>query len=218
MRVRRHTHAPRELDELTADADASVETAEQISEPGADRADRRRPGRWARDLGLLVLGLLLVFGLGYGVSALWLSPAPLVTTDHSVPLVLELGPTAARERLGNLGFRVRVDGSQPSSTTPRGSVVWQDPAPGTVAPEGVLVTLILSAGPRPVPTPDLTGMPVSLAQTILDAAGLRVGTSDTLISEEDAGVILATRPTVGTLRDPGSTIDLVVSAGPRGAP
>ena len=72
--------------------------------------------RFLRDLGLVAL----TFVVGYGVSALWISPSSLVGTDHPTPRVLGLSEAAARAKLAGLGFRPRIEGERPSGTSPAG--------------------------------------------------------------------------------------------------
>ncbi|HEX6433283.1 MAG TPA: hypothetical protein VFZ87_03545, partial [Gemmatimonadales bacterium] len=51
------------------------------------------PGRaFLRDLGLI----LATFILGYGISAVWLSPGSMFSKDHSLPRVLEMPEAKAR--------------------------------------------------------------------------------------------------------------------------
>ena len=211
MRVRRHTRAPRDEPRWEPETEPEAELARE-PEPAGSRGAHR-----VRLAAALIGGLAAVFGAGYLASVLLFSPGPLVTQDHSIPRVLELGATAARERLTRAGFRVRVDGSRPNPEFPRNAVVWQDPAEGTIAPEGTQVTLLLSSGPSAVPVPDLDGMAVPQARIILEAGGLKLGAVDSVLGGREAGIVVTTRPGVGTLRDPGTTVDLVVSTGQRGA-
>jgi serine/threonine-protein kinase len=167
--------------------------------------------RFLRDLGLVAL----TFVVGYGVSALWISSGSLVTTDHPVPRVLGLPAAAARTKLAGLGFRPRIDGERPSDTSPRGTVVWQDPPPDMVLPPNSNVQLVLSGGPAPATVPDVIGFAVPDAEKVFDAAGVKVGRVDTVRAGPEAGVVIATRPAAGSGRPRGAAVDLVVSGGTR---
>ncbi|MGH7509618.1 MAG: PASTA domain-containing protein [Gemmatimonadales bacterium] len=171
-----------------------------------------KSGPWRtflRDMGLIVA----TFIIGYGVSALWLSPGTVFSKDHSLPRLLELPEAQARRTLTDLGFRPRLDGERPSDSFPRGTVIWQDPAPGTVLQPNAAVQLVLSAGPTLVPVPDVIGMSLPQAAQIFAAAGVRFGTVDTVAGSQDRGVVLATRPGAGVGRPRGSSIVIVVSGG-----
>jgi beta-lactam-binding protein with PASTA domain len=163
-----------------------------------------------RDLALIAG----TFVLGYGLSALWLSRGSVFSSDHALPRVLELPEAQARTKLTDLGFRPRIDGQRTSDSFPQGTVIWQDPPPGTVLEPTSVVQLTVSSGPSLVAVPDVIGLNVPQAGKILVAAGVRVGTVDTLPGGEERGVVLATRPAAGVGRSRGAAINLVVSRGP----
>lgn len=223
MRVRRHF--PGHLPSFEPKPEAPAQAA-------ADRGEGPDPRRWGRwrggtdwrredETGVLPPGRRLlwealaiagVFGVGYLVASTWLSPVPLLSSDHAVPRVIELSGGAAQQKLAGLGFRVKFDEDRQHPTIPRGAIVWQDPPPGTILPENSTVVLSASAGGVRVPVPDLTGLAEAQAREVLAAAGLRVGAVDTIVSDADPGTVLTTRPAAGAARDPGTRIDLVVSA------
>lgn len=167
-----------------------------------------------RDVGLIVL----TFVIGYGVSVLWLSPGSVFTKDHSLPRVLGLTEAQARSKLTELGFRPRLDGERQNDTFSRGTVIWQDPSPGTVLPPNSAVQLVVSAGPSLVAVPDVIGFNLPQATKIFSAAGVRVGSVDTVAGGQERGVVLATRPAGGVGRPRGAPIALVISRGPEPAP
>ena len=170
--------------------------------------------RFLRDLGLIAL----TFVIGYGVSVLWLSPGSVFTKDHSLPRILELTEAQARNKLTQLGFRPRLDGERQNDTFRRGTVIWQDPAPGTVLPPNSVVQLVVSAGPSLVAVPDVIGFNLPQATRIFSAAGVKVGAVDTVAGGQERGVVLATRPAAGVGRPRGSPVALVISLGPEPAP
>jgi len=167
-----------------------------------------------RDMGLIVL----TFVVGYGVSVLWLSPGSIFTKDHSLPRILELTEAQARNKLTGLGFRPRLEGERQNDTFPRGTVIWQDPPPGTVLPPNSAIQIVVSAGPSLVAVPDVIGFNLPLASKIFSAAGVRVGAVDTVAGGQERGVVLATRPAAGVGRPRGSPVALVISRGPEPAP
>jgi beta-lactam-binding protein with PASTA domain len=169
--------------------------------------------RLLRDGGLL----LLVFGIGYAISALWISPGPVLGgSDHPVPRVIGMPEAEARTSITNKGFRVRVEGERNSPDVARGAVVWQDPPPGVVLTPNTVVQVVLSSGPAPVTVPDVVGLALSSAERILTAAGVKVGTVDTIRTSGELGVVIATRPGAGNGRPRGGTVDVVVSGGAGG--
>lgn len=163
-----------------------------------------------RDMGLIVA----TFIIGYGVSSLWLSPGSIFTKDRSLPRVLELPEADARVVLTDLGFRPRLEGERPSDAFPRGTVIWQDPPPGTVLQPNAAVQLVISAGPTLVAVPDVIGMSTTQAAQVFAAAGVRFGTVDTVAGGAEGGIVLATRPAAGVGRPRGSPSVIIVSRGP----
>jgi serine/threonine-protein kinase len=159
----------------------------------------------------LVAGSLFV---GYLIAFFWLFPAPLFSSDHSVPRVLELGVTEARAKLEQQGFRFRIEDQVVDPTAAKNAVIWQDPPPGVVAPANSPVALTLSDGPPDVPVPDVAGFPNALAEKVLKAAGFRIGKVDTLPSANPAGTVVQSRPSPGVGRPAGTAVELVLSGGP----
>jgi beta-lactam-binding protein with PASTA domain len=160
-----------------------------------------------RDMALI----LATFIVGYGISAVWLSPGSMFSKDHSLPRVLEMTEAKAKQQLTELGFRPRLDGERPNDVYPAGTVIWQDPPPGTVLQPNSVVQLVLSTGPALVPVPDVVGLAIPQASKILAAAGVRVGSIDSSAAGPESGVVLATRPSAGIGRPRGSAVALVVS-------
>jgi eukaryotic-like serine/threonine-protein kinase len=209
VRIRRHTGSGLGH----GSAPDAVETGEapevEAEEP---RGDPWR--RFARDMGLVALVALI----GYLLSGYWISPDAVFASEHAVPRVLELPVADAREQLGQLGFRVRVEGERANSSAPQGAVVWQDPPPETVVPPNSTVQLVLSGGPAPVNVPDVVGLSLPYAESIIKAAGLKLGRVDRVTSGQEAEVVLSVRPPPGNGRPPGSTVELLVSTGQGGEP
>jgi eukaryotic-like serine/threonine-protein kinase len=154
------------------------------------------------------------FVLGYGLSALWLSRGSVFSRDHSLPRVLELPEAQARKKLTDLGFRPRLDGERTNDSFPQGIVIWQDPPAGTVLEPNSVVQLTVSSGPSLVAVPDIIGLNLPQAGKILAAAGVRMGTVDSLPGGEERGVVLATRPAAGVGRPRGAAVNVVISRGP----
>jgi len=184
---------------------------------GPSGIEALKAAAWRRfflDLALIAV----VATVGFAISSSWISPGTLLTSEHTVPRVLDLPEAEARTAITSLGFRVRLDDERQSPDVRRGAVVWQDPPPDMVMPPGQTVTLVLSAGPAPVKVPDVVGLAQPYAEKIFEAAGLKLGKVDEVGGGDEAGVVLATRPSAGHGRPRGSTVDLIVGLGPGGKP
>ena len=209
MRIRRHTRSGLGRGDATDELETTLETVRP--QPAAEP----RPDPWKRfalDMGLVALVALI----GYAISGYWISPDAVFASEHAVPRVLELPVADAREQLGKLGFRVRVDGERSHPGIPQGAVIWQDPPPETVVPPNSTVLLVLSGGPAPVTVPDVVGLSLPYAQAIIEAAGLKLGRVDKVGSGQEADVVLSVRPPPGNGRPPGSRVELLVSTGQGG--
>lgn len=159
------------------------------------------------------LVVVTCFVIGYLVTVFWLFPAPLFSSQHAVPRVIDMGVTEAREKLDQAGLRFKLEDQATDPTVPRNAVVRQDPPPGVVVEPNTVVSLVLSDGPPDVAVPDVAGFPRSLAEKVMTAAGFQVGRVDTLPSASDRGLVVQTRPGPGVGRPAGTAIDLVVSSG-----
>jgi serine/threonine-protein kinase len=163
---------------------------------------------------LTAVVVLLVAGLsGYLITCI-AYPSPLFNRGNVVERVIGLPQAEAEKRLTTQGFRVKIDGEEADPMIPAGSVLWQDPPPETILSRGSPVHLLRSTGPSSIAVPDLAQFDVDQATKVLIAAGLKVGSIDTVPSRIDAGSIVATRPGSGTGLPAGSPVGLVVSRGP----
>lgn len=167
-------------------------------------------GRERLRIGLILGGAVLA---GYLVTFV-AYPAPLISRDHEVVRVLGLPRAEAERELQERGFQTKIEGEEADPVTPAGHVVWQDPPPEMVIPSGGTVLLTLSSGPNPITVPDVVSFELEEARLVLEAAGLRVGSIDSIASASQAGVVVTTRPAIGASRAAGGSVELVVSKGP----
>lgn len=167
----------------------------------------RRLWKW------LGIGAAMVLA-GYLTAYLVLFPAPLLPGHQAVPRVLGLSIVEAQAEIQKSKLQVTDGGAEPHPSAAQGVVIWQDPPPGVIAPEGTKVTLVSSSGPPRIPIPDVAKLDGSLAQSLVAAAGLTV-TQVESVQGTQAGLAMLTRPAAGTALAPGAGVTLVVS---RGAP
>lgn len=163
----------------------------------------------------IIAGLIVAIAVigGYLVTMI-IFPAPLVGRDTPVTRVIGLPADEAERRLTDQGFRPRVEERDADPAIPAGHVLWQDPPPGVELAPNTLVRLAVSDGPASVPVPDVSEFSTEQAIRILSAGGLRLGSLDSVAAPQPAGVVLSTRPAIGSSLPSGRTVDLVVSRGP----
>jgi serine/threonine-protein kinase len=179
-----------------------------LSLPALPRLDRRR----AKILAAAVLGAGLA---GYLTAYLIVFPTPILPGHQAVPRVLGLTRQEAQDQLARAEMEAHDGGAEAHATATEGTVIWQDPPAGVVAPEGTKVTLVTSAGPPKIPVPDVAGYDGELARQLLTVAGLGVAQVESVAAPATRGVVLVTRPAASAALPPGAGVTLVVS---RGAP
>jgi beta-lactam-binding protein with PASTA domain len=64
--------------------------------------------------------------------------------------------------------------------------------------------------------PDVVGLSLPYAKSIIEAAGLKLGRVDRVTSGQEAEVVLSVRPPPGNGRPAGSRVELLVSTGQGG--
>lgn len=167
----------------------------------------RRPG-----VGLYAGTFVGTLIIGYAIAALVLFPAPIFASSKSVPRVIGMTLDDARQAITNAGLSAQRTENVRHATAPAGTVVWQDPPPGVVVPQGSDVQLSVSQGPPRIPVPDVVGYEETTGRMLMEAAGFRV-TVDSAQTAAPKGVIVNTRPPAGAALVPGARVTLVVSIG-----
>ncbi|HEY5881741.1 MAG TPA: Stk1 family PASTA domain-containing Ser/Thr kinase [Nakamurella sp.] len=107
-----------------------------------------------------------------------------------------------------------VSGTAPEfdDNVPVGAVLRTDPAAGAELTVNAPVTLILSAGPRPIVVPQVVGQSQADAENSLTDAGFTIGTvTKTFDARTAPGTVLRTDPTVGSTAGRGSAVAITVA-------
>ncbi len=126
-----------------------------------------------------------------------------------LPNVIGLSYDNASEQLRRAGFTpVRAD---VDSSEPKGTVIEQDPAPGSLQPPGTRITLTVSSGQTTTAIPDVTGIDEGSAQATLENEGWKVVIRDTPTENADEdGIVLDQAPSAGEQAKPGAKVTLIV--------
>jgi serine/threonine-protein kinase len=132
--------------------------------------------------------------------------------DRPVPEVLGLSVDAAAFELGAAGLVPGAIELVDDPTVPQGAVLAAEPAPGDVVPIDTEVSLRVSAGPTPVPVPDVRNRSASAARDALEALGFPVVVAGRLVAGPDAGVgsVFGQYPEPGVPLRPGEPVTIVV--------
>jgi beta-lactam-binding protein with PASTA domain/predicted Ser/Thr protein kinase len=101
------------------------------------------------------------------------------------------------------------------STEPAGTVIRQNPAANTPAPEGSTVTLTVSKGPKTLGVPNVEGQERDAAIAALEDAGFQVDVTEQEVDDENLeNLVLSQDPPAGTQAKPGSKVTIVVGIPP----
>ncbi len=170
--------------------------------PADTSRTRRRRRPW---LAAAVLALLALAGL-----VVWDQVIAPVT---DIPDVDGETVSVASAVLRDAGFEVEVDDERRNSLSVPADHVFTY-TPEVSARRGSTVTLVLSAGPRPVSVPEVTGMAQEDAVAQLVDAGLVPSIVEEHHEEVARGLVIRAEPSGGVIVDEASTVTVVISDGP----
>lgn len=142
------------------------------------------------------------------------TPQPMSSpVDTPAPVASALVPafsTLADTRLALVGAGFVVgDVTERESPQASGTVISSDPAPGTSAPRGSTVRLVVASGSNLVP--DVVGMDAGGAASAVRAAGF-VPMSSTIPSDRPAGTVVGVEPAAGSAVRLGNSVSILVAA------
>ena len=165
----------------------------------------------------LMLGALVVaVAVAVGVVGSWLYIRTQVPSHEVPPDLVGAQQDEALELIGGNGWDI-VTQRDHYDGTEEGEIVRTVPEPGTSLREGETLTLYVSLGPPLVAVPqDLVGLPVEEAQARLAAPGLELvaEVQEQPSDEVEAGNVIGLGEDVPGQLPRGSTVVLIVSAGP----
>ncbi len=130
-----------------------------------------------------------------------------------VPTVDGLSRSAARKKLEEAGFDVRVR-EEASDDVDKGDAIGTQPGAGTPLERGGEVTLLVSTGKQEVDVPDVVGDGQADAERELRDAGFSVRIREQEDANADPGTVLSQSPAGGGKAADGSAVTLVVAKAP----
>lgn len=99
-----------------------------------------------------------------------------------------------------------------SATVPANMVITTNPAPGTTVPIGTTVEIIVSTGK--VAVPELAGLKVAEAETLLKANGLGIAVTEAENTQVEPGKVTGQSDPVNSLVEQGKIIKVTVAKAP----
>ena len=168
------------------------------------------------------------YGLYAGAFFLALLVSAYVTTlvivkgqpEVVVPDVTGQGAITALKTLSDLGLNIKVKAIDYSDNVPQDYIISQDPKPGTKVKKKRDIKVVLSKGSAFVPLPDLSGLSVDQAGSILEQSRLVQGQVSYTYGfgpEQGRDRVLAQYPEPMTPVKAETKVDLLLSLGPRPA-
>jgi len=107
-----------------------------------------------------------------------------------------------------------VESEREDYSIPEGSIINQNPLPGSFVKRGTPISVVLSKGQIVLTISDLSSVPLEEARMRLEEMGLRVGNITEQFSDSVAqGSIISTSPPANSIVKEGAIIDLVLSTG-----
>ena len=185
-----------------------VQRAVQQSGGGASagQAPTRRRRRW-----LVPVLLVVLLALGGGGATWWFAQGPGART--TVPTVAGQPRLEALTALEGASLRGDVVESF-DEAVPAGTVLSQEPGPGSQVPRLTAVTVTVSKGQERYAAPTLVATSVDAAATTLSQGNLAIGArTDTFSETVDAGTIISQDPAAGAPLTRGAAVAVTVSKG-----
>jgi beta-lactam-binding protein with PASTA domain/tRNA A-37 threonylcarbamoyl transferase component Bud32 len=174
-----------------------------------DESPRRSPMSTAL-IALLILAALV--GGGLVLSRMFGSSRQMIPIPAGV---VNMDIAEAQLFLRDAGFDPVLGEQRADPNFGLNKVITTDPAPGSMAARGSVVTIVYSQGPPLAEVPQVKGLEEAEARQLLREAGFRIGTRATEPSDEvPAGRVIATDPPAGTQEEAGAEVALLISEGP----
>lgn len=166
----------------------------------------------------MVFGTLFAMALAASLVGVWVMFNLNKPRTVPVPSLRGLSVTEARDMLKDSNLTLRIARRKPDDQMEIDRILDTDPPTGEEVREGGSVNVILSAGSRYVLVPDLAGMTVDKAKSVLSSLNLDLDeTIDRVLNEQiSEGLVIRTEPPSRTRVERQGRVRLVVSSGSSG--
>ena len=167
-------------------------------------------------LPVLAISLSIVIGTIWTLTRIFDG----LPVDGETQIIIEIpdltgsSQTEALNDLQNLGFKVGIENSA-HPNVPEGSVIRTQPLANTPTGPDTLVPIIVSVGPEAYPIPYVIDLETDRAIYVIEESGFIIGQRIEVNDDSvPIGFIISQNPIAGKKMGPGSSVDLVISAGP----
>ena len=114
---------------------------------------------------------------------------------------------------GQLGLKINVTDQRNDPNHPEGTIITQDPAPGTQMNPGGTINVVVSKGPPVVSMPNVINTNGTDAEQYLTGLGFKVTVQQEQSGSVPAGVVSRQQPDPGTQIKVGDPVTIWVSTG-----
>lgn len=135
--------------------------------------------------------------------------------EITVPKLLGMTQQEAKDSLDQMGLKLELEEPVISDKVEAGQIASQSPEGGESIKKGQTIRVNLNKGSDDGEVPEVTGKTLETAITLLQAKGFELGKSDEDFSDLPKGTIVSQSPTGKSKAEKGSSVDLVVSKGPK---
>jgi serine/threonine-protein kinase len=200
----------------TQQLDRTSVVAPMTTFPPAD--DDRPEQRGGRSFGyaLLALAVLAVFVIAALLGRALFSGGG--ADSVTVPEVTGLTVPQAKRALSEANLQLGTETPQASDTVPEGNIIDQRPEARAQVDEGGSVDVTVSTGVEEATVPSLVGLSLNEASTALREAGLELGDTTPVPSEDPQGTVVRVSPKEGETVPAGSKVDLRYASGSNRVP
>ncbi|MCX6346046.1 MAG: protein kinase [Armatimonadetes bacterium] len=181
----------------------------------AEEVDVDVPERSFKSQFVTMLALFVVVCVVFMAGAFMMQNRDATIT---VPKLLGLTMSEAQDVARKAGITLEQNGTAPSDTFQKDQICWVIPIEGEAVPaSNPVVKVKICSGPSHVPVPDVVGKSESDAHAAIADADLQVGSSAKQEYSDSVpnNSIISQDPPAGSLRPPGTQVDLVISQGPK---
>ncbi len=187
---------------------------------------RKKPARKNKDNGrtrnrrVIARIAIAVAAIVAFIVAIFLVSRSAIDTMHAssnteyVPKLTEKTLEEAQETARLRGYTIDVTSWEADPEVAAGVVLYQDPAPGSLAASGSAIRLTVSSGMEAPTVPNLYGMTLAGAMERLHELGLSVGAVEYQISSEPVGTVIKQDPVEGTEVVLGDEVRIFLSGEP----
>jgi serine/threonine-protein kinase len=174
------------------------------------------PTKQERDVPVwLVFITIFVGAVALSLVGVWLMFNLNKPRTVDVPSLRGLSVSEARDVLRDAQLTLRIASRRPNDTVEIDRVLESDPDAGEPVREGGQVSVVLSAGSRFVLVPDLAGMTIDKAKSVLSSLNLELDETVERVTNEKVseGLVIRTSPASRTRVERQSRVRLIVSNG-----